>query len=183
LHTAARLFYAEGIHRVGVDRVVSEAQVTRSTFYRHFPGKEELVLAYLQAAGDGIRAQVAATARPGHEPEARLRLIVDVLGDLLLAEGYRGCPFINAAAEYAEPDSPVRQLVLAYRTWCRETIVEVCTAAHHPEPDSAAQILLALLDGAAVAASLEDAETARAVFARTAHAVLFPERPGEARAT
>ena len=47
LNTATRLFYTEGIHAVGIDRIVAEAQVTRATLYRHFPGKEELVLAYL----------------------------------------------------------------------------------------------------------------------------------------
>ena len=50
LNTATRLFYAEGIHSVGIDRIIAEAKVTRATFYRHFPGKEDLVLAYLQSA-------------------------------------------------------------------------------------------------------------------------------------
>lgn len=54
-----RLFYAEGIHSVGIDRVTAEAEVTRATLYRHFAGKEELVLAYLDQADQGIRGQVA----------------------------------------------------------------------------------------------------------------------------
>src|SRR5438067_6149511 len=57
LHTATRLFYAEGIHTVGIDRIVAEAQVTRATLYRHFPGKEDLVLAYLNEVDRAMRGQ------------------------------------------------------------------------------------------------------------------------------
>src|SRR6478672_9411686 len=60
LGTAIRIFYAEGIHSVGVDRIIAEAQVTRATLYRHFAGKEDLILAYLQLADRAIRGQVAA---------------------------------------------------------------------------------------------------------------------------
>jgi AcrR family transcriptional regulator len=74
LTTATRIFYAEGIHSVGVDRIVNEAKVTRATFYRHFPGKEDLVLAYLLGADQAIRGQVetaVAAGRPAPETSPR----------------------------------------------------------------------------------------------------------------
>ena len=60
LKTASQVFYAEGIHSVGVDRIVAEAQVTRATFYRHFPSKETLVVAYLTEVDRAVRSQVDA---------------------------------------------------------------------------------------------------------------------------
>src|SRR3954449_9383599 len=72
LETASGLFYREGVNSVGVDRIVSEARVTRATFYRHFPSKQDLVLAYLQSAHDVI-AQRMANALTLEDPKARLR--------------------------------------------------------------------------------------------------------------
>src|SRR5947209_4561154 len=56
LDTATRLFYAEGIHTVGIDRVIADAAVAKATFYHHFKSKEELVLAYLTTEFDRERA-------------------------------------------------------------------------------------------------------------------------------
>src|SRR3954471_20333533 len=79
LTTATRIFYGEGIHSVGVDRIIADAKVTRATFYRHFPGKEDLVLAYLQSADQAIRNQVEpATHLPA--PDA-LRAIAAGIAD------------------------------------------------------------------------------------------------------
>ncbi|MDX5578479.1 helix-turn-helix domain-containing protein, partial [Streptomyces sp. ID01-9D] len=106
LDTATRIFYAEGIHSVGVDRIIAEAQVTRATLYRHFTGKEELVLAYLDQADRGIRAGIEA-ARAG-EPSAAdaVRAIGRFITGGIQSPGFRGCAFLNAAAEYPDPAHP-----------------------------------------------------------------------------
>lgn len=75
LSTATRVFYAEGIHSVGVDRIVKEAQVTRATFYRHFPSKETLVLAYLTEADRALRGQTEAAVAAGLPAPDTLRAI------------------------------------------------------------------------------------------------------------
>src|SRR3954454_24645098 len=101
LRTASELFYAEGIRAVGVDRVIEVAGVTRATFYRHFPSKDTLVVAYLRAVHDAART--VAGDKPG---EQRLRRVVGTMSELVCAPGFRGCSFINAAAEFADPDGP-----------------------------------------------------------------------------
>src|ERR1700754_4322833 len=75
LNTAPRIFYAEGIHSVGIDRIVAEAKVTRATLYRHFPGKEELVVAYLQAVHQADRDQVGEVLGSGRPAADTLRAI------------------------------------------------------------------------------------------------------------
>jgi AcrR family transcriptional regulator len=172
LDTAGRLFYAEGIRGVGVERVLAEANVTRSTFYNHFPGKEDLVVAYLQAAHERDRALMATVTAPDLDPRARLTLLVTNAVQRMLHEGHRGCPFTNAAVEFPDPTSRIHQVVLAYRAWFLELAADVFAAARHPDPEHAARGLLMLRDGAATAGYLEDAEATREHYLRAAEAVI-----------
>ncbi|MEV1247549.1 TetR/AcrR family transcriptional regulator [Nonomuraea sp. NPDC050022] len=76
MRTASRLFYAEGIRAVGVERLITEASVTRATFYRHFPGKDDLVVAYLKATAEGIKDAVE-RARGDKSPREAVRAVID----------------------------------------------------------------------------------------------------------
>ncbi|MCF3130418.1 TetR/AcrR family transcriptional regulator [Streptomyces olivochromogenes] len=176
LATAERLFYGEGIRAVGVDKVIAEAQVTRATFYRHFPGKEDLVTAYLTGRDNAIRAGVAAGARQAADSHGLLTLLVEGIGQEVCSPGFRGCPFINAAAEYPDPDSPVHQAVLTHRAWFRQTLVDAFGAEGHPDPEQAADIAVALRDGAMVAGYLGDPEAARNTLARGTEVLLAAAR-------
>ena len=89
LRTAARLFYAEGIRAVGMDRLVAEAAVTRSTCYRHFAGKGDLVLAYLDSVDRLIREAVGAIVADRPPAEALLG-IFECYGDFAMSEDFRG---------------------------------------------------------------------------------------------
>src|SRR5689334_5068231 len=96
LSTASELFYAEGITSVGVDRLVKAANVTVATFYRHFPGKQDLVVAYLEH----VHALIATRAQEleaGHEGWDRVRALGEEIAAELGRPGFRGCAFINAA--------------------------------------------------------------------------------------
>src|SRR3954454_9581726 len=103
LATATRIFYAEGLHSVGIDRIVAEAKVTRATLYRHFPSKEDLVVAYLTAADDQVRAQVEQARAGGKSPADTVRAVGETITDGIRSQGFRGCAFLNAAAEYPGP--------------------------------------------------------------------------------
>lgn len=171
LAAAGRLFYAEGVHTVGVDRVISEATVTRATFYRHFPGKEDLVVAYVREHDAALRAQVADVLESTEDPTQALAAVVEGVAAQFTAQGFRGCPYINVAAEYPNPESRVRQVVDEHRTWFRTTLVELLTAAGHPDPEYASDLLVMLRDGGQVAAYLGDPSSARITFLRSAASV------------
>jgi AcrR family transcriptional regulator len=162
LRTASALFYAEGIRAVGVDRVIGEAAVTRATFYRHFPSKDDLVVAYLARVDQAVRA--VAEAAP--EGEGRLRAVVGEMGETLCTAGFRGCSFINAAAEFPDPSSPVHQAVAAHRRWLTGVFVHELDVVGHPDPEGAAAHLMMLRDGAMVAGYLADPARARATLLR-----------------
>ena len=172
LETASRLFYAEGIHAVGVERLVSEAAVTRATFYRHYPTKDDLVAAYLAETSRQIRAAVAA-ARAGRPPREGLAETMAVVGDATCGEDFRGCQFLNAAAEYPDPRHRVRAVVDDHRNWFFEVLREQAAALGHPEPDHAARVLVLLRDGALHGGELDDAEKVRTTLRRAVED-LFP---------
>ena len=176
LATAARLFYAEGIHSVGVDRLVGEAQVTRATFYRHFPAKEDLVVAWLRAGDEAVRAAVGAAATEG-DGAGLVRRLVAAIGDQVCGAGFRGCAFVNAAAEFPDPASPVHRAVREHRDWLAQTLTDALTRAGHPDPAGGAQRIVVLRDGAMVAGYLDDPVRARATFAAGVEDVLALTRP------
>lgn len=174
LRAASELFYREGIHSVGVDRILAEAGVTRATFYRHFPSKEDLVEAYLGVEDAHIRAAFAAAEASGAPPEQLVELVIDGLADDVARHHTRGCPFINAAAEYPEASSPVRQAVGAHREWFRGELEAVLHAAGVPDAAQAAAQLVLLRDAAMVGGYLDGWERVRPAFLtaarRTVHA-------------
>ncbi|NNN36970.1 TetR/AcrR family transcriptional regulator [Streptomyces sp. S3(2020)] len=173
LRTASRLFYAEGIHAVGIERLVTEAKVTRATFYRHYPSKDDLVSAYLTATAEDIRSAVA-RAREGKSSREAVRAVMAVLGDASLEDGFRGCQFLNAAAEYPDRTHPVRAVIDDQRSWLSGVLRELSADMGHPDPDHAARVLVLLHDGAFQAAELDNAKAVRETLRRAVDEV-FPD--------
>jgi AcrR family transcriptional regulator len=165
LETASALFYREGVNNVGVDRIVSEANVTRATFYRHFPSKEQLVLAYLQAAHDAISARMA-PALAIADPRERLRALADDIAAQIKSPEFRGCAFIKAADEFDDPDAPVRQAVAAHRKWFLKVVRTAFADADTPAPANPARHFVTLRDGAMVGAYLDGPKQAADTFLR-----------------
>ncbi len=173
LRTASALFYTEGIHEVGVDRILHEAEVTRSTFYRHFPGKEDLVLSYIRSVDAAIRSQVGA-AESSDQPGALLAALIDEHAEQICQPGFRGCAFINAAAEYPAADSPVRQAIEEHRSWMLGAATEAFRRAGHTEPERAGRRFMLLRDGAMISGYLHDPEAARTTLREGVEDLLAP---------
>jgi AcrR family transcriptional regulator len=161
VEAASELFYAQGLRAVSADRIIERVGTTKVTFYRHFRTKDDLVVAYLEGRAAIEREGVGgAVARAGGDVETALRLISEGLGAVACSPGFRGCPFINAAAEYPDPEHPVHRAVLEHRQWLTGTVREAFRAAGHPDPDGAAHRFVMLRDGAMVAGYLDGGTTA-----------------------
>lgn len=171
LRTATRLFYEEGIHGIGVDRVLAEAGVTRATMYRHFPGKEALVVAYLEHEDEVIQGLFAAAAEAAGDagPRELLALVIDGVAEDATRLHTRGCPFINASAEFPDADGAVRAVVRRHRDWFRATLAGLAEAAGAPDPAGTAAALVLLRDAMLVGGYLDGTDVAAAfrVTART----------------
>jgi AcrR family transcriptional regulator len=175
LAAATALFYREGIHSVGVDRVIEVAGVTRATLYKQFAGKEALVLAYLESEDAILRALFDDAAASGAAPDGLLDLVVAGIEADITHRHTRGCPFINAAAEY--PDAgPVRSLIDAHREWFRATLRSLAEAARLRDPDEVAGALVLLRDAALVGGYLDGSARVAPVFAHSARTVIDAHR-------
>ncbi|MFD5625689.1 TetR/AcrR family transcriptional regulator [Streptomyces sp. NPDC127072] len=156
LRTAGQLFYTEGIHTVGVDRLVAESKVTNATFYRHFPSKEDLAVAYLGSVDLAIRAQIGALMATDVPTAAILRGIGASLVEQIRSPGYRGCAFLNAAAEFPAPDHPVHRVVVQHREWFLQTITGLFAQIADESAEHAGRHFVMLRDGAMSAGYLGD---------------------------
>jgi AcrR family transcriptional regulator len=156
LDTATRLFYTEGIRAVGIDRIIAEAGVAKATFYNHFPSKDALVLAYIEEQ-DRLGRE-AVSALPGQPPRAMIAAIMGRISEAVVAGGWRGCPFLNAAAEYPNPANPVRKAIDARRAWYHGVLRDHLAADGDPAPEITAALLVAVSDGLLEAAYLDDPE-------------------------
>lgn len=173
IEAASELFYAHGLRAVSADKVIERVGTTKVTFYRHFRTKDDLVVAYLEGRAAIEREGVGgAVARAGGDPETALRLIAEGLGAVACSPGFRGCPFINAAAEYPDPDSPVRKVVDAHRAWYRATFEQLIIPLGRPDRAAVADELMLLRDGAMVAGYLGDPAAAGGAFLRGCRAVI-----------
>ena len=176
LDAATDLFYSEGIHSVGVDRIIEAAGVTRATMYKQFEGKEGLVLEYLRGEDQGLRGLFAQAAGASDDPDILLELVVEGIAADIRDRHTRGCPFINAAAEY--PDGgPVRELIADHREWFRATLEHLAAAAGLVEPAEVAASLVLLRDAALVGGYLDGQDRVAPAFARTARGVIASHRP------
>lgn len=174
LDVADRLFYERGIRAVGVDTVVAESAVAKTTLYSHFRSKDELIAAYLRRRSERWLAFVddeLAAQRGG--PTRRLLRVFDLLGDWFAEPGFRGCPFINACAEFAA-DHPAAAVAREHRAQLLSRFVDLAAEAGAKSPDRLAAQLMLLYDAAMVSAQIEGGPSP-ARTARDAAAVLLEQ--------
>ena len=150
LDSARQLFDHHGIRPVSADRVIAAAGISKVTFYRHFPSKDQLVVAYLE---DELERVHAALRDRGGAPST-VEAAAAMIADELCRPGFRGCPFINAAAEYAEPDHPVRAMVARFRGWMTD-VIAAWLGTQGVEDRAVAEQIMMLRDGALVAGYLD----------------------------
>jgi AcrR family transcriptional regulator len=156
LATARALFYAEGVHAVGIDRIIAEAGVAKATFYRHFPAKDDLVCAYLQEQSLTERTTAERIRGDAAPPLAKILELFQVIGDVGCRPGFRGCPFINAAAEYPDHGHQVQEVIAGHRRWFRTLLADLVSASGHPNPRRAAAMLAVVRDSLVVGSELDD---------------------------
>lgn len=167
LTTARALFYAEGIRKVGIDRIIAYAGVAKATFYYHFPTKDDLVCAYLEEHSRSERALTQRIEAAQTDPTAKIFALFDVITEVGCGPGFNGCPFINAAAEYPDKRHPVQQVIGEHRRWFRGLLYDLLVAAAHPDARRTATMLTVLRDGLVVGSDLDDPAEIRR-FAQTA---------------
>ncbi len=149
LDAATELFYSEGITATGVDRVVARSGVSKPTLYAHFGSKDALVTAVLERRhAERVATLDAWVHAHADSPRGWLLAVFDWLAEWHASEGTRGCAFVNAAAEVADPANPAREVARRQKRWMREYLAGLAAEAGLPEPERLGADLMLLVDGA-----------------------------------
>ncbi|MDH2412880.1 helix-turn-helix domain containing protein [Nocardioides sp. CER19] len=171
LQAADRLFYAEGVHTVGIDRIIEEAGVAKGSLFYNFAGKDDLVASYLAGRDERRRARIARHTEGLTDPVDKLLAVFDALQEAVGEPGYNGCAFANASAE-AAPGSVEAVALRTYRGWFGDLLLRLATEAAYDDPSGVADRLRVIYDGAASGARLDAQPAAVAVAKELARLVL-----------
>jgi AcrR family transcriptional regulator len=163
LDTAYELFSHRGIRAVGVEEVISRADVAKATLYRHFPSKDDLVLAFLEQREDRwTRQLVEAGARErGTTAEERLLAIFDVFHDWFQQDDFEGCSFVNVLLETGDREHPVGRASAEHLENIRTIVRTLAEEADLRDPAAFALSWHLLMKGAIVQAAEGDRQAAQ----------------------
>jgi AcrR family transcriptional regulator len=176
LEVADRLFYEEGVHAVGIDRVLEQSGVAKGSLYYNFGSKDDLVRTYLQNRHARWAARIDTELAAATTPADKILAIFDALADLFAQPGFRGCAFINAAAE-APAGSAEELAAKAFRIWLHELFATLLAEAGYRDAGKLTVQLVLLYDGANISAQM-DHNPAAAEAARDAAASLLRSSTG-----
>jgi AcrR family transcriptional regulator len=171
LAAADELFYKEGVHTVGIDRVIDQAGVAKASLYNTFGSKEELIHAYLESRHASTADRITRFLDRFSTPRDRLLGVFDAQGELVAEPGFRGCAFISASAE-SRPGGLIEQAAEDYRGWMRTLFTNLAREASVPDPDGLARQFLMLYDGASMSARMDRDPSASAAARAAAEALL-----------
>jgi AcrR family transcriptional regulator len=167
LAAADELFYTEGVHVVGVDRIVERAGVTKASLYNIFGSKDELVRTYLENHFRRRQSRVEQILAAHKSPRERLLSMFAEVEGLLAGSAFRGCRFISAAAE-SRPGEPGELVAEKYRAWLWSLFTDLAREVGVRHPKQFGRQLFLLYDGAAVAARMDEDRDAAAKAVRSA---------------
>ncbi len=170
LAAANELFYAEGVHTVGIDRVIERAGVAKASLYNTFGSKDELVRAYLEQRHAVTAARITRYLERYADPRDRLLGVFEAQGELFAETGFRGCAFASASAE--SPGAAVSRAADDYRGWVRGLLTSLAGEAGAPDPDRLGRQLHMLYDGASLSARMDRDPSASAAARAAAGALL-----------
>lgn len=154
LDNASRLFYRDGFRAVGVDTIIAESGVAKMTLYRHFPSKDDLIVAYLERANLEFWEWLEPATAGVEDPRDRLLATFEAVGKLSTSPKCLGCTFQATAAEFPDRDNPGHRVAMEHKRAVRGRFRKLAEEAGLREPGVLADQLLLLMDGAFVAARM-----------------------------
>jgi AcrR family transcriptional regulator len=149
LETATRLFYQKGFRAVGIDTIIAESGVAKMTFYKHFPSKDDLIVAYLEASNQGFWTWCEGVMKPLEgKPSKQLEAIFEGVAKLASSPQCLGCTFTVAAGEFPDLDHPSHRAAKAHKEQVLARFETLAKAARLKHPKALSESLLMLMDGA-----------------------------------
>jgi AcrR family transcriptional regulator len=173
LETASELFYRRGVRAVGIDLVVEKAGVAKTSLYRHFRTKDELVAAFLGREDEDFWATWDRVAeRTQYDAARELQAHLDWIGERIGRPSYRGCPQLNVAAEFPDPDHPARKVAAAHKRELRHRLEGIAARLGVQDPTELGGQLSLLINGAFVSSQVLSRSEAAQVLSNAAQALV-----------
>jgi len=177
LATASALFYREGVHAVGVDLVVKESGIAKTSLYRHFGSKDSLVTAFLDQEDQDFWSQWDRIADCYEDdPKGELEALLHWMDVRLRRPGYRGCPQLNVAAELPDPAHPARRVAAAHKEKMRRRLSSIAERLQLNDPEKVGSQLALAFDGAFISAPFGQGEQLAATLRHTVKAIVESAR-------
>lgn len=179
VHVAIDLFYSHGFQAVGMDRILNAAGVTKTTFYKHFESKDDLIMAAIRQRDEWeMQAWTKAIEKlAGDDPKQQLLAFFDVLDVWFNAPDFRGCHFINAAAEFPNPHDPVHQVAAEHKRNNRDFFRDLAASAGAADPESFADRYTALVEGTLVLRQVHGRDDAALVIKPAIESLIAEQLP------
>ena len=148
IQTAHELFYREGFHAVGLDRILGEVGVTKTTFYNHFESKDQLIVEVVREHDRWWREKLCAMLRErgGDNPRSQLKVVFEVLDEVMSSDEYHGCIFINVAVEFPLQHDPAHQAAAKNKHGIETIIRDLATRAGAADPSAFAEKFSLLME-------------------------------------
>lgn len=174
VETALDLFYNAGFHATGIDKILETAGVARMTLYNHFKSKDELIVAVLRRRDEKFRNWFMRTVeRLASKPQDRLLAIFVAMEEWFSSDGFSGCMFINASAEFADADDPIHMVAAEHKHLVLRYLRDLAVETGVAEPGELANELMLLMEGSIVMAYVAGDRQAAARAGRAAEKLLF----------
>jgi AcrR family transcriptional regulator len=176
LKTAQRLFHRDGFRAVGIDTIIAEAGVAKMSLYRHFPSKDDLIVAYLEQSNRQFWEWLDGAVAHLDDPKEKLVGMFEAIEKLATGPECLGCTFQGTAAEFPDRDHPGHQVALAHKRKVQYRFAQLAGEARLRDPEKLADQLLLLMDGAWVAARMFGPHNPAAILAATARTLINTQR-------
>jgi len=176
--TAARLFYQHGYRAIGVDTIAAESGIGKMTLYRHYPSKDDLIVAYLESHNDFFWDNFEQIIKDATAPRDKLLAFFEALQNYVKTPACHGCPFINVATEYPETEYPGHQVAIEHKQTVRARFRQLTREAGARNPEVLADQLFLLMDGAYMAARMFGTKNPASHVASAARALIDAQISG-----
>jgi len=170
--TASHLFFKHGYRAIGVDTLAAESGIGKMTLYRHYPSKDDLIVAYLKDSDEIFWNNFEQITKDAPTPREKLLAFFQALQDYAGNPACYGCPFLNVATEYPEADYPGHQVALKHKQSVRVRFRQLAKEAGAKNPDVLADQLFLLMDGAYMASRMFGTENPAAHLANAAQTLI-----------
>jgi AcrR family transcriptional regulator len=170
--TASRLFYQHGYRAIGVDTLAAESGIGKMTLYRHYPTKDDLIVAYLKDSDELFWTGFEEITKDAPTAREKLLVFFEALQEYVMTPACYGCPFLNVATEYPETEYPGHQVAIEHKQSVRVRLCQLAKEAGVKKPDVLADQLFLLMDGAYMASRMFGSKNPAAHLAEAAQILI-----------